>query len=85
MKENERNVIEVSDEELAKVVGGDFIPTAPTNGESVSTIGKCPNGYTLCTENCLSANCSHLAKRNGYECTCGRGLAGSFLNIEGLF
>ena len=62
--------VELSDEELAKVVGG-------------AGDGSCPNHYTRCTQaNCLNANCNHLVQ-NGDVCSCGNGVSGSFVVAQG--
>ena len=68
MNENNK-VFELSDEELAKVVGG--------WGD-----GSCPNSYTLFTTACLNANCIHLVQ-NGDVCSCGNGVSGSFVVAQG--
>ena len=66
-KENE--AVELTDEELAKVVGG--------WGD-----GSCPNDYTRCELACLNANCNHLVQ-NGDVCSCGNGVLGKFEVAQG--
>ena len=60
----EYEAAELTDEELAKVVGG-------------VGAGSCPNDYTLCNSACLNANCIHLVQ-NGDFCSCGNGVFGKF-------
>ena len=62
--DKEYKAVELSDEELAKVVGG---------------IGprSCPNDYTTCTEACLNASCGKLKLfYDQYRCLCG--VSGNF-------
>lgn len=67
----ENKAVELTDEELAKVVGG-------------AGDGSCPNYYTRCTKaNCLNANCNHLVQ-NGNVCTCGNGVSGTFMVGSGI-
>ena len=60
----EYEAVELTDEELAKVVGG---------GGPCS----CPNDYTTCTEACLNASCGKLELAAGhYHCV--GGVSGNF-------
>ena len=69
VKSVNEEVRELTDEELAKVVGG-------------AGDGSCPNYYTRCTQaNCLNANCNHLVQ-NGDVCSCGNGVSGKFAVLE---
>ena len=58
MKELSNGVFELTDEQLAKVVGG-------RDGTD-----SCPNHYTECTVACLNVNCSFLVQ-NGNVYSCG--------------
>ena len=76
MKEIGNNAVELTDEQLAKVVGGDT-PISPDLDFALSLdLGKCPNGYTACTAaNCLNPKCGLLEQKN-YVFTCGNRVAG---------
>ena len=67
MNENNK-VFELTDEDLAKVVGG-------------GGLRSCPNDYTLCTRACLNANCNYLVQ-NGNVCSCGNGVLGAVNKVD---
>ena len=67
----EYEAVELTDEELAKVVGGADLPGS-----------SCTHHYTACTEaNCLNPSCIHLVQ-DGDVCSCGNDVSGSFKVIE---
>ena len=65
----EYEAVELTDEELAKVVGGG-VP------------GSCPNDYTACTEACLNASCDKLKLTAG-QYRCGNFVPGNFKAANG--
>ena len=65
----EYEAVELTDEELAKVVGG----VGPCS---------CPNDYTTCTEACLNASCDKLMLNYGIY-RCGNCVSGSFKAANG--
>ena len=65
----EYEAVELTDEELAKVVGG-------------GGLRSCPNDYTACTEACLNASCGKLMLNYG-QYHCGNFVPGNFKAANG--